>query len=78
MTRLRTRTHQLKDEKGLSIQDLVMTSGSSRTAVMDMLNGRGRISAGRLDTWWRLAWALDEPFGELMRSLDQTADMPRA
>ena len=51
-----------------------MATGLSRTAIMDMLNGRGRIVAGRIDTWWALAWALDIPFGELMGALD---DEPR-
>ena len=54
----------------MSIQDLVMESGLSRTAVLDMLNGRGRIATGRLDTWWALAWALNVPFGQLMSALD--------
>jgi len=40
---------------------------------MDMLNGRGRIAAGRIDSWWALAWALGVPFGELMGSLDEGA-----
>jgi len=47
-----------------------MASGLSRTAIMDMLNGRGRIEVGRVDTWWAMAWALGIPFGELMGSLD--------
>ena len=70
MALLRAAAHQLKDSRGLSIQDLVMASGLSRTAVLDMLNGRGRIAVGRIDTWWSLAWALQTPFGELMSSLD--------
>jgi len=68
--RLRETARQIKIAKGLSIQDLVMASGLSRTAVLDMLNGRGRISRGRIDSWWALAWALGIPFGELMGSLD--------
>jgi transcriptional regulator with XRE-family HTH domain len=68
--RLRAKARAIKEEKGLSIQDLVMASGLSRTAVMDMLNGRGRIVVGRIDTWWALAWALGVPFGELMGVLD--------
>lgn len=68
---LRAKARQVKAEKGLSIQDLVMASGLSRTAVLDMLNGRGRISQGRIDSWWALAWALGVPFGELMGSLDE-------
>jgi len=69
--RLRSRARQIKAQKGMSIQDLVMASGHSRTAVLDMLNGRGRISQGRIDSWWALAWALGIPFGELMGSLDE-------
>jgi len=48
----------------------VMRSGLSRTAVLDMLNGRGRVTCGRLDSWWALAWALDVPMGWLMATLD--------
>ncbi|HMR48482.1 MAG TPA: helix-turn-helix transcriptional regulator [Arachnia sp.] len=72
--RLRARARQIKESKGLSIQDLVMASGLSRTAVLDMLNGRGRVAIGRVDTWWALAWALEVPFSELMRSLDEPAE----
>lgn len=72
--RLRARAREIKENKGLSIQDLVMASGLSRTAVMDFLNGRGHVSVGRIDTWWALAWALEVPFGELMRSLDEPSD----
>jgi len=70
VARLRAKARQVKDAKGLSIQDLVMASGLSRTAILDMLNGRGRIATGRIDTWWALAWALGVPFSELMSSLD--------
>lgn len=70
MSSLRARVRELKADRELSIQDLVMASGLSRTAVMDLLNGRGRISVGRIDTWWALAWALNVPFGELMAALD--------
>ena len=70
MRRLRHRAKEVKESKGLSIQDLVTASGLSRTAVLDMLNGRGRINDGRVDTWWALTWALGVPFGELMASLD--------
>lgn len=72
--RLRARARQIKENKGLSIQDLVMASGLSRTAVLDMLNGRGRVAIGRVDTWWALAWALEVPFSELMQSLDEPGD----
>lgn len=72
--RLRARARQIKENKGLSIQDLVMASGLSRTAVLDMLNGRGRVAIGRVDTWWALAWALEVPFSELMQSLEEQPD----
>lgn len=72
--RLRARARQIKESKGLSIQDLVMASGLSRTAVLDMLNGRGRVAIGRVDTWWALAWALEVPFSELMRSLEDHSE----
>jgi transcriptional regulator with XRE-family HTH domain len=73
MARLRERAKSAKAAKALSIADLVMASGLSRTAVLDMLNGRGRVVNGRLDSWWALAWALDIPFGELMGALDQNS-----
>jgi len=74
--RLRARARKLKEARGLSIQDLVMASGLSRTAVLDMLNGRGRITKGRIDSWWALAWALEVPFGELMSALDDPNAAP--
>ena len=70
--RLRAAVQAARAEKELSINDLVMRSGLSRTAVLDLLNGRGRITSGRLDTWWALAWALEIPMGELMSALDNS------
>ncbi|MDR2381097.1 MAG: helix-turn-helix transcriptional regulator [Bifidobacteriaceae bacterium] len=72
--RLRTAAQGARATTGLSINDLVMASGLSRTAVLDLLNGRGRIASGRLDTWWALAWALNMPMGSLMASLDAPAE----
>ena len=71
---LRVAIQAIRAGKGLSITDLMMRSGLSRTAVLDMLNGRGRINCGRIDTWWALAWALDIPFGSLMSTLDQAPE----
>jgi transcriptional regulator with XRE-family HTH domain len=71
MGRLRALARATRVERGLSVNDLVMRSGLSRTAVLDLLNGRGRIECGRLDTWWALAWALDMPIGTLMAALDE-------
>jgi transcriptional regulator with XRE-family HTH domain len=62
----------IRRERGLSINDIMMRSGLSRTATLDLLNGRGRIACGRLDSWWALAWALGVPFGSLMAALDIT------
>ena len=69
---LREKVRQIKASRGLSIQDLMMATDLSRTAIMDLLNGRGRISSGRIDTWWRLAWGLGIDFGDLMGTLDET------
>ena len=71
---LRAEINKLRTKQQLSINNLVMRSGLSRTAVLDLLNGRGRIVTGRLDTWWALAWALDVPFGRLMAALDEPAE----
>jgi transcriptional regulator with XRE-family HTH domain len=70
LSRLRDLVRRTKSAKALSIADLVMASGLSRTAVLDMLNGRGRVVTGRLDSWWALAWALGVPFGDLMGACD--------
>jgi transcriptional regulator with XRE-family HTH domain len=70
VARVRARAKRAKADLGLSIQDLVMGSGLSRTAVLDLLNGRGRISNGRIDSWWALAWALGLTFGDLMGAAD--------
>jgi transcriptional regulator with XRE-family HTH domain len=78
MSRLRDLARRAKAARALSIADLVMASGLSRTAVMDMLNGRGRVTTGRLDSWWALAWALGLPFGELMSALDGEASPKEA
>jgi transcriptional regulator with XRE-family HTH domain len=77
MTRLREQARQAKADGGLSIADLVMASGLSRTAIMDMLNGRGRVSNGRIDSWWALAWALGVPFRDLMGALDENLCLER-
>lgn len=74
MDRLRNAVRELRQEKGLSINDCMMRSGLSRTATLDLLNGRGRITCGRLDSWWALAWALDVPMGELMAHLDDSSE----
>jgi len=74
INRLRAAVQAVKAEKNLSIEDLVMRSGLSRTAVLDLINGRGRITYGRLDTWWALAWALEVPLGSLMSTLDDAVD----
>jgi len=73
---LRAAVRQLRADKGLSVDDVMMRSGLSRTAVMDLLNGRGRIACGRLDTWWALAWALGVPLCDLLRVLDDALDPP--
>ena len=73
---LREKARQIKLAKGFSIQDLVMRSGLSQTAVLDMLNGRGHIKVGRVDSWWRLALALDVPIAELMAALDNRPTRP--
>jgi len=69
---LREIVRRARAERGLSINDVMMRSGLSRTATLDLLNGRGRIACGRLDTWWALAWSLDVPLSELLRELEDT------
>ena len=71
---LRAEARRIKAEKGLSIDDVMMRSGLSRTATLDLLNGRGRIACGRLDTWWALAWALGVTISDLMRVLDEATE----
>jgi len=75
IARLRAAVQVERSSKSLSINDLMMRSGLSRTAILDLLNGRGRIACGRLDTWWALAWALDMPIGTLMSSLDDQSSI---
>ena len=70
---LRAEARRIKADKGLSIDDVMMRSGLSRTATLDLLNGRGRIACGRLDTWWALAWALGVPLSDLVRVFDDAA-----
>lgn len=70
ISRLRGVVRALRVEKGLSINDVMMRSGLSRTATLDLLNGRGRIACGRLDSWWALAWALEVPLSQLVAALD--------
>ena len=74
MRQLRLEIQRIRAQKRLSINDLMMRSGLSRTAVIDMLNGRGRVSCGRIDSWWALAWALGVPFGELLSILDTSCE----
>ena len=70
--RLRAKAREIKQTKGLSIEDLVLASGLSRRAVLDLLHGHGHVAVGRVDTWWRLAWALEVPLSVLIGALDES------
>ena len=49
---------RLKEERGLSINDLTMRSGLDRSTVIEILNGRRGVNDIKMTTLWALAWAL--------------------
>lgn len=64
---------QLKDERGLSINDLTMRSGLDRSTVIEILNGRRGVNDIRMTTLWALAWALEvDDFAEFIAPLFET------
>ncbi|MCA0250801.1 MAG: helix-turn-helix domain-containing protein [Actinobacteria bacterium] len=66
----RRQVRQLKEERGLSINDLTMRSGLDRSTVIEILNGRRGVNDIRMTTLWALAWALQvEDVGAFIRPL---------
>lgn len=69
------RVRQLKEERGLSINDLTMRSGLDRSTVIEILNGRRGVNDIRMTTLWALAWALQvEDIGVFIGPLFERAD----
>lgn len=65
---------QLKDERGLSINELTMRSGLDRSTVIEILNGRRGVNDIRITTLWALAWALEvDDIAEFIAPLFETA-----
>jgi len=54
----RKSVRQIKEERGLSINELTMRSGLDRSTVIEILNGRRGVNDIRMTTLWALAWAL--------------------
>lgn len=70
----RERVRQLKEERGLSINDLTMRSGLDRSTVIEILNGRRGVNDIRMTTLWALAWALQvDDIGAFIRPLFESA-----
>jgi putative transcriptional regulator len=63
---LRLEMSRLRAERGLTYDALADRTGLSRTVLINLEHGATR---GSLDTWHRVAHALDVPFGDLMKHL---------
>jgi transcriptional regulator with XRE-family HTH domain len=63
---LRIELGRLRASHALTYDALADRSGLSRTVLINLEHGTTR---GSIDTWHRVAHALDIPFGELMQHL---------
>jgi putative transcriptional regulator len=63
---LRLQLSRLRAERGLTYDALAERTGLSRTVLINLEQGA---TNGSLDTWHRVAHALDVPFGDLMSRL---------
>lgn len=73
---LRLRLSVLRAERGLTYDQLAELSGVSRATLVTIETGAHRSrrpdspsSRGSLETWWRIARALDVPLSELLGAL---------
>ncbi|GGR28948.1 helix-turn-helix transcriptional regulator [Agromyces mediolanus] len=77
---LRLRLSVLRAERELTYEQLAERSGVSRATLIAMETGSPRsrrpeqpASRGSLESWWRIAHALDVDLGDLLASLDEPA-----
>lgn len=81
---LRLRLAQLRHAKGFSYNDLAARSGVGRSTLEALESGRSRrnpnraSTRGTLETWYRIAVALEVDLGDLVRALygDDTQPSP--
>jgi transcriptional regulator with XRE-family HTH domain len=73
---LRLRLSTLRAERGLTYDQLADKSGVSRATLVTIETGAHRSrrpdspsSRGSLETWWRIAKALDVPLADLLETL---------
>jgi putative transcriptional regulator len=64
---LSARMKMLREERGLTYEQLAEHSGLSRRGVISLERGERN---GNVSSWYRIAHALGVPFGELMGELD--------
>ena len=70
---LRASLSRLRDERGLTYDDLAERTGLSRRAIVALATGElrnGQATEGKLSSWYLIARALDVPLGELVAALD--------
>lgn len=74
---LRLQLGKLRQERGLTYDQLAERSGVSRSTLIAMETGTSRsrrplapATRGSLESWWRLARALDVPLDVLLTALD--------
>lgn len=74
---LRLRLSTLRAQRGWTYDELAERSGVSRATLVTIETGASRSrrptspsSRGSLESWWRIARALDVPLAELLGALD--------
>jgi transcriptional regulator with XRE-family HTH domain len=70
---LRDAARQAREDRGYTVEQLAERANLSRDGVLDLLNGPAE---GRIHSWWRLAWALDVEFSDLVATLGPTVTDP--
>ena len=66
----RRNLQEIKNQKGLSINDIAGRSGLDRSTVIELLGGRRGVKDARIGSLWALAWALEvDDFAEFLAPL---------
>lgn len=74
---LRLRLSSLRHERGLTYDELAAATGITRSTLVALETGSRRSdrpdrpnTRGSLESWWRIARALEVDLGELLAALD--------
>lgn len=75
---LRLRLSALRHERGITYDELSARTGISRSTLVALETASQRqgrpdrpLTRGSLESWWRIARALDADLGELLGALDE-------